>query len=88
MAGWLIALLTLVFLVMSAILGMLVRSVQKFTRVEVRQDVLIRDVSALVESKDKTHQAMLEQMRLDRDATNQRLRYIEEWFMTTHGRIR
>lgn len=80
-SGWLISILSLVFTVLCVLLGVLINIVRKFTKVEDRQDELIRNVDRLVKDKDQTHNAMLEQMRFDREATNKRFRFIEERFM-------
>jgi len=64
-------------------LVILVRGAVKWTRTEDKLSTLVDDVRELVEQKDKVHAAMLEQMRVDRDATDKRLRFIEEWFMTS-----
>jgi hypothetical protein len=45
---------------------------------------LVKDVGTLVENQDKVHSEIYRQMQLDRDATNKRLRYLEEYFMS-HG---
>lgn len=81
MSGWLISVFSLVFAVLCALLGVLIKIVRKFTNVEDRQNELIRNVDRLVKDKDQTHNAMLEQMKFDREATNRRLRFIEERFM-------
>lgn len=67
-------------------LALLVRIAVKWTRTEDRLGTLVTDVRELVDAKDKVHAEMLAQMRADRDATDKRLRFIEEWFM--HGRRR
>lgn len=77
----LIALAALIFTVLSTLLAVLIRSVQKQTRTEDRVGELASDVKELVEQKDRTHEAMLNQMRSDRDATDRRLRFMEEYFM-------
>lgn len=52
--------------------------VRKGTLIEANQNMLIEDVKALVENKDKVHAEMLAQMRDDRQATDRRLRWLEE----------
>lgn len=59
----------------------LLRGAVKWTRTEDKLSELIDDVHKLVSDKDRVHAEMLEQMRLDRDATDRRLRYLEEFFM-------
>lgn len=59
----------------------LVRGAIKWTRVETKLDVLLDRMADLVKDQDKIHGAMLDQMKVDRDATDKRLRFIEEWWM-------
>jgi hypothetical protein len=59
----------------------LLRGAVKWTRTEDRLAELVTDMRELMVDKDKIHAEMLEQMRLDRDATDKRLRYLEEFFM-------
>lgn len=70
--------LTLIFLVMSAMLGTLVRVVAKWTRTEDKISNLAEDMQDLVKDKDRVHSEMLAQMREDRSATDRRLRWLEE----------
>lgn len=67
--------MTLLFLPM---LGLLFRITIKWTKIEAKIGELTDDMSKLVADKDKTHKDMLEQMREDRNATNTRLRWLEE----------
>lgn len=62
-------------------LVILVRGAVKWTRTEDRLAELVGDVHRLVSDKDRVHAEMLEQMRIDREATDRRLRYLEEFFM-------
>ena len=62
-------------------LVILVRGAIKWTRTEDKLSVLVDDVRELIDEKDKVHAELLEQMRYDRDATDRRLRFVEEWFM-------
>lgn len=77
----LIALLTLIFMVISAILTIVVRGERRQTRTEDKVSQMVDKVEEIVRDKDRIHKEMLEQMRYDRDATNKRLRFVEEWFM-------
>ena len=61
-----IALLTLLFMVLTATLGLLIRAVVRWTKVEDRLADLTAD-----------QQEILNQMREDRKATNERLTYLE-----------
>jgi hypothetical protein len=80
-SGWLIAGLTVISVLLLPTLVLMVRGVVKWTRTEDRLSELVTDVKTLVDDQDKVHTAMLEQMRTDREATDRRLRFIEEWFM-------
>lgn len=70
-------------------LGFIIRASMRWARVEIRLDEVCADVSLLTSNKDKVHSEMVEnmslvhrdisnQMREDRAATNQRLRWLEE----------
>lgn len=72
-----IALLSLVFAALSTALALLVRTVMRWQRIEDRLADLTEDMTKLVQDKDQTHREMLGQMREDRNATNERLTYLE-----------
>lgn len=66
-----------------------IRSAIKWARLESKVEEVIKDVRELVDNKDKTHKEIIESMErsysslinqisFDRDATNKRLRYLEE----------
>lgn len=59
----------------------LLRGMVRWVRTEDQLTTLIRRVESLVDDKDRTHKELAEQMKFDRDATNRRLRYLEEYFM-------
>jgi hypothetical protein len=59
-------------------LTFVVRATIKWTRVEDRLEVISNKLIDIVKDKDETHQEMLRQMREDREATNRRLRWLEE----------
>lgn len=72
-----IAGLTLIFIVMSAILGLITRAIIRWTKLESR-------VSDLIEDKRKDHLLIREEMNMirqqlkeDRAASNERLVYLE-----------
>lgn len=75
--GITIAALTLVFLVLSTIVGLLVKVIIRWTHIEDRMDAVAKDITDLVDDKDKVHREMINQMREDRHATNERLTYLE-----------
>lgn len=80
-ANWIIVILTFISVVLVPILIILYRGAVKWTKTEDRLGVLIEDVKELVQDKGKVHAELLEQMRVDREATDRRLRYIEEFWM-------
>lgn len=59
-------------------LVLMFRAAMKWTRVEDQLNNVADDLKALIVDKDKTHAEMLQQMREDRNATNRRLRWLEE----------
>jgi hypothetical protein len=70
--------LTLITVFFLPTLAFVIRATVKWTRVETRLDEIARDLTQLVADKDKTHSEMIQQMREDRNATNLRLRWLEE----------
>lgn len=77
-----IAALTLVGAGLGATLRYLIKSVRHQTQIEDKLDNAIEDIARLVVDKDKVHTAIYEQMRVDRDATDKRLRYLEEFWIS------
>jgi hypothetical protein len=73
-----IAFLSLLFLVLTTLLGVTVRATVKWTRSQDRIQMLADDMKELIVDKDKVHNEMLAQMREDRSATDRRLRWLEE----------
>jgi hypothetical protein len=57
---------------------MLYRGIVKWTRVESKLEELGSDIKQLVVDKDKTHAEIIRQMTNDRQATDRRLRWLEE----------
>jgi len=78
---WIIVILSIFSVLLTPILVILVRGAVKWTRTEDKLGMLVDDVRQLVADKDKVHAEILEQMRLDRDNTDRRLRFIEEFWM-------
>lgn len=68
------------------LVAMLIRGSIKWTRLENKLDGVIDDVRELVISKDKVHLLIMEDMRTDREATNKRLRWLEEYLWTRSNR--
>ena len=54
------------------------RLVIKWTKAEGKLDQTVKDLDELVKHKDDVHRWIIEQMQADRDATNKRLRWLEE----------
>lgn len=79
-----VVLSVLAILIIPALVVM-VRGAIKWTRVEDKLDRLVDEMVLLVKDKDATHAEMLSQMRSDRDATDRRLRFIEEAWMKHPG---
>lgn len=80
-ADWLTVVLAVFSVLLIPLLAVLIRGAVKWTRTEDKLSVLVDDVRQLMTDKDKVHSEILEQMRMDRDATDRRLRYIEEFWM-------
>lgn len=58
-------------------IALLIRMAIKWTKIEADVRALVGDVKKLVADKDRTHAAMLDQMKEDRVATNRRLEFLE-----------
>lgn len=80
-SGWVIVALGAFTGVLLPTFAIMWRGAIRWTRVEDRLAGLCEDIKELVESKDRVHAEMLAQMRYDREATDRRLRFIEEYFM-------
>lgn len=78
---WLTVALAVFSVLLIPALVILLRAAVKWTRTEDKLGALVEDVKQLVDDKAKIHAEILEQMRVDRDATDRRLRYIEEFWM-------
>ena len=61
----------------------IVKITSKWTRLEATLAQVMEDLDKIVKDKDKTHEAMLQQMTDDRGATNLRLRWLEEHLWRT-----
>lgn len=74
--------LTVILFVISILvlptLALMVRIVIKWTRMEAKMEEVTQDLRAIVESKDQVHREITEQMGRDREATDKRLRWLEE----------
>lgn len=73
----LVTLLSLVFAVLTAVLGLAVRGAVRWARAEDRIADVAQDLAKRVLESDRAHREIVEQMREDRKATNERLTYLE-----------
>ena len=78
---WISVILTVFSVLLIPTLIILIRGAVKWTRTEDKLGMLVDDVRQLVADKDKVHSEILEQMRVDRENTDRRLRFIEEFWM-------
>lgn len=58
-------------------LAFVIRATVKWTRVEDKLDGIADDMARLVKDKDQVHQEIAAQMHEDRQATNERLTWLE-----------
>lgn len=77
--------ITILAILLIPAIGLLIRIVVKWTRTEARLEDLADDMRKLVNDKDQTHREMLGQMREDRQATDRRLRWLEEYLWRRGG---
>ena len=73
--------LSIIGIILIPILAVALRTMVKWVRTEDQLQQLVDEVKQLVTDKDKVHSEILGELRADRDATNTRLRYLEEYFM-------
>lgn len=78
LVGAFVALAVFVLGAAGTIIVYILRLAVRWARVEHQLEDLVSDVKQLVNDKDKVHQALYESMREDRNATNIRLRWLEE----------
>ena len=83
--GVLVAAMSLGFTALLVLIRFMVSNARHQTRTEDKLDNAIERLEELVKDKDKVHLAIFEQQKFDRDATDRRLRYLEEkrmqkWF--------
>jgi hypothetical protein len=76
--GWVEIAVSILGILILPLMALLFRMVIKFTRVEDKLDVVITDMKELVLDKNKTHAEIAATMREDRQATDRRLRWLEE----------
>lgn len=78
---WVVAVLAIFSVLLIPTLLFIVRGTVKWTRTEDKLTQLVDSIGRLVSDKDKVHTEILEQMRVDRESTDKRLRFIEEFWM-------
>lgn len=81
---WIIAGLTTLGILIIPLVAFLFRGIIKWTRVEDRLGDIAQDLKEIVEDKERIHKAIYDEMKADRQATDRRLRWLEEWHMR-HG---
>lgn len=78
---WIGIAVTSVGVLLIPLLIYLIKGANRWGRTEQKLENLIEGVRKLVEDKDKIHHEILETMRNDREATDRRLRFMEEYWM-------
>lgn len=76
--SWLTFAVSVVGILLIPLIVLMFRIVVNATRLEDKVQNIADDLTELVKDKDKTHAEILTQMREDRQATNTRLRWLEE----------
>ena len=79
---WVMVALTSLSVLLIPILVLMFRGAIHWTRTDDRLTDLVEDVESLIRKSDKMQSEILNQMTYDREATNKRLRFIEEYWMT------
>lgn len=77
-AIWLDVILAVIGVILIPLLALLIRIAMKWTRLEDRVTDIADDLKEIIEDKDRAHAEIMTQMREDRTANNQRLRWLEE----------
>jgi hypothetical protein len=60
---------------------LLIKVVRIMTKHEDKIETVADDLKEIISAKQADHAEMLKQMRIDREATDRRLRFLEEWHM-------
>lgn len=76
---WAVILMSIVSVLLIPAIALMINVSMKWTRAQARIESLTEDVRELVVNKERTHAEMLQQMREDRNATDKRLRWLEEY---------
>lgn len=80
---WLTFAVSFVGLLLIPLIALMFRGVIKATQLEDKVHNIADDLTQLVKDKDKVHTELVAQMREDRQATNDRLRWLEEHVWNT-----
>lgn len=78
--------LGLLFTIMCVILGVALRAAIKFTRSEDKIADVAEDVKALVADKERAHMQLWSEMKDQNNATDRRLRWLEEHLWSRQSR--
>lgn len=79
-------LLSFITVVVVPMLGLTVRNAVRWTKIELRVGEITKDLRAIVDDKNAVHLRIHQEMREDREATNRRLRWLEENLWNTTGK--
>lgn len=80
--------LTIIAVILIPGVALLVRGTMKWTHTSDKIDNMANSMEQIVTNNDAAHQAIINQMTNDREATNRRLRWFEEYFMQNGMRVR
>lgn len=71
--------LATISVIVAPLMVMIIRMAVKWTRVEEKLNTVVGELREIVGNGDRVHLAIMDEIRRDRDATNQRLRWLEEY---------
>lgn len=85
---WVSVALTIVTLLIVPMVVALLRGMAKWTRVELRLEQIVTGFTKFADDNSEAHRQMVAQMRDDRNATNDRLTWLERnlWRQQAGGR--
>ncbi|HEY6020027.1 MAG TPA: hypothetical protein VIY48_09035 [Candidatus Paceibacterota bacterium] len=78
---WLTLITTLLIAFMSMLTGLfvyIVKGAYRWARTEEKLEEVVKQLKAIVDDKDEAHRLIHQTLRDDREATNRRLRWLEE----------
>lgn len=85
-AGVAVAALTLAWGITAVMLARSLRGERERATMVTQLSTIARDLDRIVADKDRTHAAILEQMREDRQVTDNRLRWLETHLWSRRGK--